>query len=336
MDEKLDLYKTWMKNLSFFHNRSFIIENIENLWNLTNYIGSSFSKYIGDKYNIELNYSKNSLNETISLVQAFFEKYDINININQMIENKTLKLIQNSEKLTDKFYGNKLDGMSYYDENGARVVEVILDGTIYDAIIIIHELMHYFNQPNDQRNEVSDLLTESISYGMELIFCEELKNTEYEKDSQLHFKCLEKVLYNFAYNSYYIYKIVYLYKIKGDITEEKYNELFDDGSYLSTMDKFDEYIDEKGSIFYDTWYILGLPLAIYFFEQYKKDHSTIQYIKDLNDNINDKNLEQCFSLININSVSEFKEKIKESVESFKQYLDHIYLEDSELIEGKKI
>ena len=49
--EKLEQYKNWMCNLSFFNNHSFIIENIENLWQLTNYIEFSFSKYIDDKYN---------------------------------------------------------------------------------------------------------------------------------------------------------------------------------------------------------------------------------------------------------------------------------------------
>ena len=36
---------------------------------------------------------------------------------------------------------------------------------ILDSFAIIHEVTHYMNQPEGQRNVISDMLTESISYG---------------------------------------------------------------------------------------------------------------------------------------------------------------------------
>ena len=77
--EKLEQYKNWMCNLSFFNDHSFIIDNIENLWQLTNYIGFSFSKYIDDKYKVELDYSSINLEETINLAQDFFKNHNFNV-----------------------------------------------------------------------------------------------------------------------------------------------------------------------------------------------------------------------------------------------------------------
>ena len=44
--------------------------------------------------------------------------------------------------------------------------------------------------------------------------------------------------------------------------------------------------------------------------------------------LNDKSLEECLSMIGINSVSEFKERIKNSIQSFMQLLDDIYSKDN--------
>ena len=330
--EKLEQYKNWMCNLSFFHYHSFIMDNIENLWKLTNYMLFSFSKYRDGKYKVKRNYSSISLDETINLAQEFFTIYNFDINIKQMIEDKTLVLNKNINKETNSYYGTIQDGMSDYDENHNRIVTINLEGTIYDSIIIIHELMHYLNQPLDKRNETSDLLTEAISYGAELIFCETLKNKRYNQDRELHFKYLEKLIYNYAYNIYYIYKIIYLYKLKGDITEEEYNELYNDNQYLNTMQKFEEYAERHGSIFRDTWYMFGLPLAIYLLEEYRKNSDNIKYIHLLNENINNKNPEQCLNVIDIRNIDVFKEKIQNSVESFKKLLDDIYVKkDKDLI-----
>lgn len=324
-EEKLNQYKNWMSNLSFFNYHSFIIDNIENLWQLTNFIGFSFSEYANNRYNVKFDYSTISLDETIDLASNFFLNHGFDINIKQMIENKILILNTNVTKKIDSYYGIKEDGISDYDENHNKIVTINLEGTIYDSIIIIHELMHYLNQPLNKRNEVSDLLTEAVSYGAEFIFCEDLKNQKYSKDRELHFKCLEKTIYNYACNIYYIYKIIYLYKIKGDITEEKYNELYNDNQYLNTMKKFEEYVERKKLIFHDTWYILGLTLSIYILEQYRENNDNIKYIHFLNDNINDKSFEECLKIIDINDINSFKEKIKKSVKSFKNLLDDIYL-----------
>lgn len=328
MVEKLEQYKNWMTNLSFFGYHKFIIDNIENLWNLTNYIGHSYSKYTEKNYQTKKEYTSINLDETIKLAQQFLTKYNFNINIRQMLENGTLNLNKNTSKITNDFYGTITDGTINYDKNNKIIITINLEETIYDSIILIHELIHYLNQPQDKRNEVSDLLTEAISYGAELIFCEDLKNTQYENVRDIHFKTIEKFLYKYAYNIYYIYKIIYLYKQTGDITEEKYNLIFNDNQYQNTMQKFDEYVENQGSIFHDTWYLFGVPLAIYLLEEYRIDNNNIQYLHILNENINNKTLNECLKLIKIDNFDIFKEKIKQSTETYKQLLDEICLKEN--------
>lgn len=323
--EKLEQYKNWMNNLSFFNYHSFIIDNIEYLWQLTNFIGFSFSNYSDNEYQAKHNYSSISLDETINLAQDFFTNHNFDINIRKMIEDNILLLNINGNKKTNNYYETIHDGSSYYDENGNRIITINLEETIYDSFVIVHELMHYLNQPLHKRNEVSDLLTEAVSYGAELIFSEDLKNTEYNQDREAHFKSLEKTTYNYAYNIYYIYKIINLYKVKNDITKEKYNELYDDNQYLNTINKFKEYAEMHNLIFHDTWYILGLPISIYFLEEYRKDSNNIKYIHLLNENINNKSINECLNMIDIISIDNFKDKIKNSFNSFKELLDDIYL-----------
>lgn len=200
MVEKIEQYKNWMTNLSFFGYHKFIIDNIENLWNLTNYVGHSYSKYTENKYQTKNKFPNISLNETIELAQQFLTKHNFNINIRQMMENGTLILNKNTPKKTNDFYDIITDGTINYDKNNKIIINISLEETIYDSIILIHELIHYLNQPLGKRNEVSDLLTEAISYGAELIFCEDLKNTQYENVRDNHFKTIEKLLYSYAYN----------------------------------------------------------------------------------------------------------------------------------------
>lgn len=323
--EKIEQYKTWMDNLSFFDNHSFVIDNIENLWNLTNYIGYSFSKYIKYYQKENNTYSNINLNETITLAQDFFFDHNFNINVAQMIKDNTLIINEKAINKRNDFNGTEQDGISYYDENHNKVAAINSQKTINDSIVIIHELLHYLNQPPYKRNGVSDLLTEAISYGAELIFCEELKNKKYKEDCESHFKNIAILTYKYAYSIYNIYKIVYLYKEKNDITEEKYNELYNDNQYLNTMKDFEKYTELHCSIFRDTWYMIGLPLAIYLLEEYKKDKNNIKYIHILNENINKKDLKWCMNAIGINNISILKEKIKTSIENFKVSLDDIYL-----------
>ena len=65
---------------------------------------------------------------------------------------------------------------------------------MFDCGVLIHELMHYDNEPKHKRNLVSDMLTETISYSVELIFFQELKE-EHQDDYNWLNRVIEYKIY---------------------------------------------------------------------------------------------------------------------------------------------
>ncbi len=309
--ERINTYKEWFENMSFFSFNSFILDEIENLWNLSNYI---YDKYIDVIKRIEFqphNFSYVSLEENISLAQQFLDKHNINVSIKELIANGNIIF----KKIDDKTTKGK-DGTSYYDEDNKRIIEIYLNNNVIDSCILIHEIMHFLNQPESKRDFVSDLLTESLSYGMEFIYIEELKQIKYSDDLNIFMKfgvptilkCMDKV--------YYCYKLILLYKKKKDISLETYNKVFKDNNYEKTIDRFEEYVKEHNLIVRDTWNVLGFPIAIYILERYKKDKSIIKKLMKYNEAINEKSYQECLSIIGLNIANEFINKIKSSTSSF--------------------
>ena len=321
---ELEQYKSWFCNLSFFNYSSFILDSIEDLWSLINLLGKKYSLFCKYRLDKDISYSKVSLDEIITIVSEFFNVHRINIDIRDLI-NKEILFFEDSGKVKgDEFLLTKSDGVSYYDKNGFKKVKVVLNGTILDAFTLVHELMHYYNQPDRKRSFVNSMLTESISYGAELIFCESLKETVYENDRRLHFMLMERMLYNYYYKIYYIYKILYLFKKTGDIGEKVYNELFQDREYEETIKAFREFVCLKKSIMRDTRLIINLPLSIYFLEEFKKDDKFFDVILRFNDNINCESLSEAFSVLGFNYKSDLVNAIIKSSDSFISFLLSLY------------
>lgn len=323
--ERINQYKIWFDNLSFFWNNPFVFDEIENLWNLINYLENKYEKFCDVHIDKKTSYTKLDEKECISLAQKFFDNHNINLNINQLIQNGTIILKKKDSEKTDEFYYSNLDGSSYYDENNNRKLVVVMKGTILDCASLIHEIMHYRNQPTGKRNFVNDLLTESLSSVMELIFFEDLSNTIYNADRSLYFRLFEKLIYIYAYQIYYIYKIILLYKRENDISKEKYDKIFINGKYEQALETFEMYVSQKRSVLRDTWMIIGLPLAIYMLDEYKKNKNFFELLEQFNTAINEKSIEECLCIININSREELVNKIKNSTNSFIELLDELYL-----------
>lgn len=329
--ERIEQYKIWFENLSFFGNNCFVIDKIEYLWNLVNYIGSKYQKFCNCNIGKNEKYAEITLDECIIITQSFFDNHKIFFNINKLIEEKVLVLKDNTNKQDDKFYYSSKDGSSYYDENKNKRILVIIDGSIFDSAVLIHEITHYRNQPNNKRNFTNDLLTESLSYAMELIFFEDLKDSIYKSDRELHFRLFERLLYEYSYQIYYIYKIIYLYKKEKDISRDKYDKIFDDGMYDKTLEQFERYVSQKKSVLKDTWIIIGLPLAIYMLDEYRKDKMFFNLLEKFNDAImTNKSIEECLTIIGINSDNELINKIKNSTDSFIQILEQLYEKNNEI------
>lgn len=153
--ERIKEYKDWFENLSFFSYNSFVLDEIEKLWNLLNYIYTNYSEVLK-----RIEFEKNDisyvgLEENISMVQQFFDKHNINVSIKELIESGKFIF-----KKRDEFFSKEPAGYSYYDQEKNKKIEILLENKIIDGCVIIHEIMHYLNQPEIERNFVSDLLAE--------------------------------------------------------------------------------------------------------------------------------------------------------------------------------
>ena len=150
--------------------------------------------------------------------QNYFDKHKINFNIFDEIKDGNL-ILENNIKEENKYLGTRQDGVSNYDETKNKVVaKVIVSNTVFDSLVIVHELTHNRNKPIGNRNLTSDLLTESISYANEFIFAYEFLD---KSDLSNYFKGIEKMLYSYADNLY----LIYLKFLGSKLTEEEYVQL---------------------------------------------------------------------------------------------------------------
>ncbi len=306
--ERINTYKNWFDNMSFFSFNSFILDEIENLWNLSNYIYYEYIEVVKKIKFEKYDFSYVSLEDNISLAQQFLDKHHINISIKELIANGNIVFKRIGEKIKD--------GTSYYDKDNKRMIEIYLHNNIIDSCILIHEIMHYLNQPESKRNFVSDLLTESLSYGIEFIYIEELKQIKYNNDLNAFMKFGIPIILKYMDKVYYCYKLILLYKKEKDISLEAYNKVFKDKNYEKTIDCFEQYVIDKNSVINDTWNVLGFPIAIYILETYKKDNDFIKILMEYNKAINKKSYQECLNIIGLNIETEFTDKIKLSTASF--------------------
>ena len=173
--------------------------------------------------------------------------------------------------------------------------------------------MHFLNQPKALRSETSSILTESLSYVNELIYCSE--NLD-ESDKDIYFSRFCNNLYNTVYNLYYLYKLIYVYKKEHNITKEAYKNVFNDDEYEITFKMFYNFIEFGGNIFLLSIHLIGFALAIYMFEEYSKDNNFFENIRELNDSINKLDLKKALSIINIDSIEDLVQKYNIASDTF--------------------
>ena len=323
--ERIEQYKEWFSNLSFFGKNSFVIDNIEDLWNYVKRVDRLFHKI--SRENIKkIEYTKLETKQIIDLSQKFLDNHKIKINIKNLIDKGILNL-ENKEKPKNEYYDTIQDGIIHYDKENDKIkIELLLENSIFDCGVLIHELMHYLNQPKKNRNIVSDLLTEAVSYSTEMIFYEDIKDS-YPNDYNKTYYGFIRTLNAKIYYSYYIYKIIYLYKIKKDINEELYKEVFNDEYYEETIEAFEKYASNRNQIFKDTWNVISLPLTTYILEKYNNKEMQFDSIIEFSDSINDKSIEECIKIVGIDSRDDFCiktiEAVEKGIEQFNKIIEEI-------------
>ena len=97
---------------------------------------------------------------------------------------------------------------------------------------------------------------------------------------------------------------------------ENYAEVFKTNDYDAMLDDFEKYVSQNRLVVRDTWFVIGLPLAIYMLEEYMKDVNFFDRLEKFNIDINEKGIWECLKIININNMEDLINKIKLSTNSY--------------------
>jgi len=268
--------------------------------------------------------SRVSFLDKIKLIQGFYDKYNIDINLEDIISNGTLNIEFNSleEVLRDNDYDLLLKGENNYI-NKFKTIDVYDNQLLTDSIILVHELSHYRNQPDDKRSQVNNLLTESLAFFEELIYCDYLDEVGYQKEASVFKKNEFQNLRNSLSRLYPILGIYYLYDKTGSISKENYEFLYgniDHYEYcLEEMFKTIE-LGDYNIILNLIWYMVAFALSIYMYISFKEDNKFLENIKNLNDNLNKISLSDALIILGLdeNCFTKFnKDKI---IDAFKWYM----------------
>ena len=113
--ERINVYKDWFENLSFFLFNSFVLDEIDNLWNLLNYIYFNYLEALKRTEFEKIDASNVSLEENIFMAQQFFDKNHINVSIKELIDSGKLIFTKRGE-----IFSEGPAGYSYYDQEKNR------------------------------------------------------------------------------------------------------------------------------------------------------------------------------------------------------------------------
>lgn len=308
--ERIKRIKTWLDNGSFTKCNPFFNDHIEHIWNYCNYIGYEFEP-LKDKKLPTTTWQQITQEEMIILAQEYFIRHNIKINIEELLKNKTLEIVplkETKEIVSSLGYVNNSDG--------TIKIKVSNDNTIFSVGILIHELLHYLNEPTTKRSFTSDLFTEIPSYYNELIFFLELNNTKYQKDSLRSIILIQRLIYKEAYILYTIYKMLYVYFQTKDISKESYEKLFDDNQYEKSMEILNEYTIQRRSILRDTWTFIASPFYINYFMKYQENPSSFETITELSNKLNEYNISDCMIHLGYPTLEDFIDQTKEYTTKF--------------------
>ena len=316
-------YESCFNDLTFFNGNSFILDNIENFRRLINRIGIFLDNY--DLIVHQNGIKSISLDDNLKFVQEFFDGNNIPLDVKSLIKSDVISFtpMEESNIRPDNF--NIINhGSSFKDSNNSRKINIITRNLILDGSTIVHELMHYYNQPIDKRNFTSDLLTEAVSFACELIYIYSILGAKHKINVDDLYMLIERTLYNYCLHMYHVYKLISLYKKEGTISKDTYDKNYKDNNYNQMIEYFDYYICSGRNIIRDTWYVLCFPLSIYLFEEYKKNNDFFSSIMMLNDNLNFKSFSECMNIIGIKTIDDFFEKIDISLKSYMKNIEHNY------------
>jgi hypothetical protein len=307
-EERIKKYQDSINDKSFFDSYNIVYDYVYELLRSTCIMFNHSNEVC---YATKTRLSDMNIDRSVDLAQLFFTDFDIKINVKDLIAKKVLVFKEYSDNAI------KANGSNFYDKNNEKKNIVYLLHNVDDSVCIVHELMHYLNQPETSRSQTNDFLTETISYTYELIFADYLMNKNCIDESKYIFCRCEKNAVSFAYNMYNIYRFVDFVKQNGKINKEIYDKEYKKG-YDLMLKEFDDYALEKSDINEDSWNFMGHLFGIYCFMEYKKDPQFLDKIKKLNNSINDCSFEDGLNMIDIKLNSKSYNEIKDDFIAFDQ------------------
>ena len=269
------------------------------------------------------NYTQISIEEMYNLTQEFLNFYHINLNISNLVKDKKI-IINNikekleNEEITDEEYNN----LRFNARCNKGLIYFNYCGDIIDCIVFLHEITHLRNEPLDSkihRTEINDFITESIAYAEEFIFLDFLKTKGYEDDYN-NYLC--DIFYNCLVLSdrvYYVNKILYVYKEKGNISKDSYTSIFKNHkNYEQAIKELYKLIISKNSYIELIWTFLGYISGLYLYIMYLEDHNYFKIVEELNEAITNEKCtwQNIFRILKVNKPEELFKIMFEKIDYF--------------------
>lgn len=311
MDKKVKKIEQFLNNYIVDKNleQTAVYHNLEFFYDLSSVLNQSLSKHV-DTLREEIYYSKitkMSLFDKLNIVEQFYKDHGIEFDLNKHLDDGTIGFIYYDhlnikQELSNSKNQQFVMGRNYY-ENSKKLIDVGNHGFAADVLVLIHELSHLRNQPDIRRNQLSDLLTEVLSYVEELICADYLKELGYQEDMLLWKKRLYYTFYSLAKQTKIKYEMLLLFKNLGSLSESSYQLFYgNNDGYEEKVEQMNQFIDNNDfDIYFYSWYIMGAVFGTYLHNEYKKDPSFMKNIILLHDRINDSDIIQCLELMNFNN-----------------------------------
>ena len=315
--------------VNLFKDNDELFKRINDIVFIDDIIIENLKPFFKDNYpNPELDkLSKATVKEKNDILKDYFKYmgYDIDYNASQkhMIITDLTK-----EDFSDPSYlvSASLTGHNI-DEDGENKIYVNNTGYLLDVCAWVHEIKHYQNYPNHERNNTSHILTECISFTEELIMADYLGKIGYPYESAfLKFETLNN-FYIFALDSYPINKLLSVFENKGEVSKENYFELYlEDDDFEDVIDNALRLFDTDTDNFRDgIRYAVSTLISIYMYVEYQKDPSFNSKIKKLEENINEKSLDDCLKIIGLSGLDKYSlDKVVTNLNIFKRELLKFY------------
>lgn len=248
----------------------------------------------------------------IDLSKTFFEKINLNVDIEKAVNDGTIDCYETNFDLNNiKSYLN--GHVRGFDNNNFDVL-FPNSGLALDLIIMLHELGHYTNKPNNEKD--ISILSEGIALYTELQSYDYLSELGYKSEVDFHKKFRMKKIYKDVVKYCDILPYFLTYINFGDLTKENFEKLFNDKDYYETINNI-EYKDELFFSLLDMRYIFGILLATYMYEKVKEDFSFTENINKFNKNLTKVRFDESLKEIGIENLDRYSiEMLSMSMKNF--------------------